>query len=156
MDLPPITIYRSAEALIAQRGEDYFKISATHLDALFAEPQPASWLHEQLARAEPTLAPSRWLAPIENQEVWAAGVTYLRSRDARMEESQAVAVRISTTAFTMQSGPSSFLKRLPIGSSAWTEKSVSAVTRNGMSPSQRWRLRSISTETFSATPSETT
>jgi 2-dehydro-3-deoxy-D-arabinonate dehydratase len=28
------------------------------------------------------------LPPIEEQEVWAAGVTYLRSRDARMEESQ--------------------------------------------------------------------
>jgi 2-dehydro-3-deoxy-D-arabinonate dehydratase len=27
------------------------------------------------------------LAPIDRQEVWAAGVTYLRSRDARMEES---------------------------------------------------------------------
>ena len=29
------------------------------------------------------------LAPIDNQEVWASGVTYLRSRDARMEESKA-------------------------------------------------------------------
>lgn len=29
------------------------------------------------------------LAPIGSQEVWAAGVTYLRSRDARMEESEA-------------------------------------------------------------------
>lgn len=28
------------------------------------------------------------LAPIENQEVWAAGVTYFRSRSARMEESK--------------------------------------------------------------------
>src|ERR1700677_1900674 len=28
------------------------------------------------------------LAPIGSQEVWAAGVTYLRSRDARMEESK--------------------------------------------------------------------
>lgn len=28
------------------------------------------------------------LAPMDNQEVWAAGVTYYRSRDARMEESQ--------------------------------------------------------------------
>src|SRR6188768_3108943 len=27
-------------------------------------------------------------APISRQEVWAAGVTYLRSRDARMEESK--------------------------------------------------------------------
>lgn len=29
------------------------------------------------------------LPPIRNQEVWAAGVTYMRSRDARMEEAQA-------------------------------------------------------------------
>src|SRR5437879_1697046 len=27
-------------------------------------------------------------APVERQEVWAAGVTYLRSKAARMEESQ--------------------------------------------------------------------
>src|SRR5688572_9873474 len=27
------------------------------------------------------------LAPLDTQEVWAAGVTYVRSRDARMEES---------------------------------------------------------------------
>ncbi len=32
-------------------------------------------------------AGARVLAPIDAQEVWAAGVTYLRSRDARMEES---------------------------------------------------------------------
>jgi len=30
-----------------------------------------------------------FLAPVGQQEVWAAGVTYLKSRDARMEESQA-------------------------------------------------------------------
>lgn len=29
----------------------------------------------------------RFVAPVDRQEVWAAGVTYLRSRDARMEES---------------------------------------------------------------------
>src|SRR5690349_14313885 len=28
------------------------------------------------------------LAPIGNQEIWAAGVTYLRSREARMEEAK--------------------------------------------------------------------
>ena len=31
-------------------------------------------------------------APIDWQEVWCAGVTYLRSRDARMEESQSKSV----------------------------------------------------------------
>ena len=33
----------------------------------------------------------RWLPPIDNQEVWAAGVTYKRSQTARMEESEAAA-----------------------------------------------------------------
>ena len=64
---------------------------------------PASWAEAlRLSRAdlEQTVAavrasgtPSHRLAdvqlaaPIDRQEVWAAGVTYLRSRDARMEES---------------------------------------------------------------------
>ena len=34
------------------------------------------------------LADIKILAPINKQEVWAAGVTYLRSRDARMDESK--------------------------------------------------------------------
>ena len=38
--------------------------------------------HEDVPLAAVTLG-----APIDHQEVWAAGVTYLRSRDARMEES---------------------------------------------------------------------
>ncbi len=33
----------------------------------------------------------RWLPPIDQQEVWAAGVTYQRSQSARMEESAAAA-----------------------------------------------------------------
>lgn len=34
---------------------------------------------------------TRWFAPIDTQEVWAAGVTYKRSQTARMEESEAAA-----------------------------------------------------------------
>jgi 2-dehydro-3-deoxy-D-arabinonate dehydratase len=37
------------------------------------------------------LAQVRLLAPLDLQEVWAAGVTYLRSQTARMEESEAAA-----------------------------------------------------------------
>lgn len=36
----------------------------------------------------PSLGSPFLLAPIEDQEVWAAGVTYIRSRDARMRESK--------------------------------------------------------------------
>ena len=51
-------------------------------------------LAEELARlrqAGPLQHPVhsvRLLTPIESQEVWAAGVTYLRSKEARMEESE--------------------------------------------------------------------
>ncbi|TWU02572.1 Fumarylacetoacetate (FAA) hydrolase family protein [Stieleria varia] len=36
-------------------------------------------------------AQTRWLPPIDHQEVWAAGVTYKKSQTARMEESEAAA-----------------------------------------------------------------
>ncbi len=39
------------------------------------------------AGAEPVPSDARQIAPVDTQEVWAAGVTYVRSRDARMDES---------------------------------------------------------------------
>jgi 2-dehydro-3-deoxy-D-arabinonate dehydratase len=86
MASPSITVYRSDTRLIAQRGEDYFRLGTDSLDALFIADAPAQWLREHIATAEPIVAPASFSAPIENQEVWAAGVTYLRSRNARMEE----------------------------------------------------------------------
>ena len=88
MSLPPITVYCTAEGLTAQRGEDCFNLAEPRLDTLFQQENPAHWLHDQLATAAPVLRPEALLAPIGSQEVWAAGVTYLRSRDARMEESK--------------------------------------------------------------------
>ena len=50
-------------------------------------------LAEQVARLGRTAGPAvplddvRLLTPVESQEIWAAGVTYLRSKQARMEES---------------------------------------------------------------------
>lgn len=52
---------------------------------------------EQLANTLPTIGNPvsveslAWLPPIDQQEVWAAGVTYKRSQTARMEESEAAA-----------------------------------------------------------------
>ena len=58
-------------------------------DLLNADDLPAR-LRESLAGggASAGAAPDRPLAPIGSQEVWAAGVTYFRSRVARMEESK--------------------------------------------------------------------
>ncbi|MHA3774286.1 fumarylacetoacetate hydrolase family protein [Verrucomicrobiota bacterium sgz303538] len=88
MTLPPVTVYRSQDGLFAQRGEDLFHLGEANLDTLFTQDEPAVWLREQLVHARPVLAPDTFLAPIQSQEVWAAGVTYLRSMEARMEESK--------------------------------------------------------------------
>ncbi len=88
MLFPPITIHSTAAGLIAQRDENFFHLAGTNLDALFTHNEPAAWLAAQLERAESAPRPTEFLAPIQSQEVWAAGVTYLRSRDARMQESQ--------------------------------------------------------------------
>ncbi len=88
MSSTPITIYRAPEGLVALRGDEYFRLPEPDLDRLFTEAEPAVWLAAQLQRAAPDVRPAQLLAPIQSQEVWAAGVTYLRSRDARMDESK--------------------------------------------------------------------
>ena len=59
------------------------------LDNLLTQPDLHSFLDQRIRTASPSvyLDQSMLRAPIESQEVWAAGVTYYRSRVARMEES---------------------------------------------------------------------
>lgn len=59
------------------------------LAELLERDDPAAAAKElaQRAGARLALADVRLLAPIDRQEVWAAGVTYIRSRKARMDES---------------------------------------------------------------------
>ena len=56
------------------------QMPAAELRAILSAVENAS--HVDMSLTDVTLK-----APIDRQEVWAAGVTYLRSRDARMEES---------------------------------------------------------------------
>lgn len=58
------------------------------LDTVFQSADPVALVRDLLSEAAPTAAPSNVRAPLESQEVWAAGVTYLRSRTARMEEAK--------------------------------------------------------------------
>jgi 2-dehydro-3-deoxy-D-arabinonate dehydratase len=58
------------------------------LDDLFTAAQPAALAQQTWASGLPAAMPASLGAPIGTQEVWAAGVTYLRSRTARMEESK--------------------------------------------------------------------
>jgi 2-dehydro-3-deoxy-D-arabinonate dehydratase len=68
---------------------DLTPAGVTQLTPLFENenslPRLAKLSEEQLPRIP--LNEAQLLAPVERQEVWAAGVTYLRSKTARMEES---------------------------------------------------------------------
>lgn len=88
MPTSPVTVYSSDKGLVAQRGEVFFLLPDASFDTLFTQENPAEWLKTQLVDAAPIPKPATWLAPIQTQEVWASGVTYLRSRDARIEESK--------------------------------------------------------------------
>ncbi|MCC7010290.1 MAG: fumarylacetoacetate hydrolase family protein [Acidobacteria bacterium] len=77
------------------------------------------------------LATVHLLAPVEQQEVWAAGVTYLRSKTARMEESD-----FSATAYDRvydAERPEIFFKSLP-------EKVVGPGDTVGIRADARWNV----------------
>ncbi len=61
----------------------------TRLHAILEADDPSALLRAAAAQPLPRLPLDTvtFLAPVENQEIWAAGVTYLRSKKARMEES---------------------------------------------------------------------
>ena len=94
-------------------------------------------LDEQLAHALRHNLP-RWpldqvrlLTPVESQEVWAAGVTYLRSKQARMEESD-----FSARAYDHvyeAARPEIFFKSVP-------EKVVSPTDAVGIRSDARWNV----------------
>jgi 2-dehydro-3-deoxy-D-arabinonate dehydratase len=68
---------------------DLTSAGITRLFTLLEAPDPVAQL-QQIAKANlprVALAEVALLAPVERQEIWAAGVTYLRSKTARMEES---------------------------------------------------------------------
>lgn len=70
------------------------KLTAEHdsLQAILASADPLSAVRGLETEAPIAIdATTRWLPPIDRQEVWAAGVTYKRSQTARMEESEAAA-----------------------------------------------------------------
>ncbi len=62
------------------------------LSSLLSDPRLPELAIALTASSDPISIPQvQWLPPIDDQEVWAAGVTYKRSQTARMEESEAAA-----------------------------------------------------------------
>src|SRR5215475_2970885 len=83
-------LYRCREGFVVEQDEQFYKIQAASWDQIICREDIFDHVRRSVTQAPRTDAPSEEdiLAPIGNQEVWAAGVTYFRSRDARMEESK--------------------------------------------------------------------
>lgn len=70
------------------------RVTDFDFDKLFQSADPLAHLNQIFESASPadlespTNVDQAYLAPIGQQEIWAAGVTYFRSRSARMEESE--------------------------------------------------------------------
>lgn len=83
-------LYRTTQGNFIQTQDSWHRLPETNWDSLFDSPNLATYLTGIVASSPATDAPApeTLLAPIVSQEVWAAGVTYFRSRTARMEESK--------------------------------------------------------------------
>ncbi len=112
---------------------DLTPVGITEMFSLIETEDAVSKLNTVMKQTLPCLALSavKLLAPVERQEVWAAGVTYLRSKAARMEESE-----FSANAYDRvysAARPEIFLKSLP-------EKVVAPGESVGIRRDAKWNV----------------
>ncbi|HKQ76642.1 MAG TPA: fumarylacetoacetate hydrolase family protein [Blastocatellia bacterium] len=84
-------LYKTENGPVLEERGEYFQLPDTDWDVLVNRDDHETVLTSLTRRATslPDFSPETGaLAPIGRQEVWAAGVTYFRSRTARMEESK--------------------------------------------------------------------
>src|SRR5882762_2252600 len=80
-------LYLTDSGCVVEQDNSYYSIGDSW-DQLVQREDLGSYLKSNVSQVVKTSAPQTLLAPIGTQEVWAAGVTYLRSRAARMEEAK--------------------------------------------------------------------
>ncbi len=86
-------LYRTKAGCVVEHDRTFYLAGDATWDSLVAREDLQDYLAKSIAgfsklSCNPLEVSSSLLAPIGSQEVWAAGVTYFRSRDARMEESK--------------------------------------------------------------------
>jgi 2-dehydro-3-deoxy-D-arabinonate dehydratase len=84
-------LYRTGTGIFVEENSRWHRLASSDWTALVSRDDLPSYLSTLLQSATVSEAPDpkMILAPIESGEVWAAGVTYFRSRTARMEEAEA-------------------------------------------------------------------
>jgi len=85
-----VRLFRTSAGCVVERQWRYFRVDGADWDGLLAQEDLLGTVGGLIEGREPVAGfhEAELLAPIGQQEVWAAGVTYYRSRGARMEESK--------------------------------------------------------------------
>jgi 2-dehydro-3-deoxy-D-arabinonate dehydratase len=85
-----VKLYKTRNGNYVEDGGKHFRVPESNFDALVAHENLGAYLRSVVEAGKPStdFSSAQILAPIGNQEVWAAGVTYFRSRSARMAESK--------------------------------------------------------------------
>ena len=81
-------LFKTKHGIVAETNQQFYQLAETDWDVLFNRANLLASLQDEIKALTPIAQPSDLVAPIGTQEVWAAGVTYYRSRTARMEESK--------------------------------------------------------------------
>ncbi|MFZ0632985.1 MAG: fumarylacetoacetate hydrolase family protein [Acidobacteriaceae bacterium] len=83
-------LYRTADGWLVEEAGRFNPLEEKSLDELLAREDLETYLASRLkaGATQGAVDEKKLLAPVGTQEVWAAGVTYLRSRAARMAESK--------------------------------------------------------------------
>jgi 2-dehydro-3-deoxy-D-arabinonate dehydratase len=88
-------IYKATSGILLEQNGQFFRSDQTDWDALVNRDRLHAYLTDEVKGLSPLpaaeaeqLLREELLPPIGQQEVWASGVTYFRSRVARMEEAQ--------------------------------------------------------------------
>lgn len=87
-----VRLYRTSDAAVVEAGGQFHVLSELRSpqdwDRILCDSELHARARAATAGPAVTLKSANILAPVVSQEVWAAGVTYYRSRKARIEESQ--------------------------------------------------------------------
>ena len=93
MGAAAMLLHLSPDGLVLVRGTSAVRLGSLTIDDVFRGEDPRGLLEARAAAADAVPVPlpdaqAPALPPVGAQEIWAAGVTYFRSRAARMDESK--------------------------------------------------------------------
>jgi 2-dehydro-3-deoxy-D-arabinonate dehydratase len=88
--IQPMKIYNTSKGIYIENDNKFFIIKDLGFDELINQPNLFIYLKNAIDTSSESqdFDKNSIIAPIVSQEIWASGVTYMRSKTARMEESK--------------------------------------------------------------------